>query len=212
MYTLEAMEIVFGTSNPAKIDDIRKIVRNPSIKLETLADLGLKPPEVAEDGATFEENAVIKYDVFRSLVPKSKILVTEDSGIEIDALNGAPGVYARRWSADGRDLSDQEIINKTLKLMKGRPNRTARFVSVLAFGGDGINKQTVRGELVGEILEQPDPKGAVPGFPYRALFYIPQLAKMLYEVHDIPLEQRNLSTHREEAWRKLERLIDNQVK
>lgn len=207
------MDVVFGTNNPAKVDDIRKLIKNSDIVLKTLADLNLKTPDIKESGQTFEENARIKYGALRGLVPDDKLLVTEDSGIEIDALGGEPGVHARRWSPDGRELTDEEIVDKTLKLLRGKQNRTARFVSALAFGGAGVSHQTVRGELIGNILEEPDHKGMIPGFPYRALFYVPQIGKMLYEIHDIPLEQRqNTPTHREKAWQQLETAIREREK
>lgn len=208
LYILQFMEVVFGTSNPAKIDDIRKIIQNADIKLKTLGDLDIILPEIDENGATYEDNAGIKYDALRPLVPENIILVTEDSGIEIDTLGGEPGIHARRWSDDSRELSDQEIIDKTLSQLKHQQNRTARFISVLVFGGGSLKKQSSRGELVGSILEAPDPNGAVPGFPYRALFYVPQLKKMLYQIHDIPAHQRpDVLTHREQAWKKLERVL-----
>jgi len=203
------MEVVFGTSNPAKVDDIRKLIHNPDITLKTLADINVAAPDIEENGKTFEENALIKYDSLRPLIPEQMLLVTEDSGIEIDSLNGEPGVYARRWNPESRELSDEEIVEKTLRLMKDKKDRTARFVSAFALGDTSIKRQTLRGELVGEILTEPDSKGMIAGFPYRALFYIPQLGKMLYEVHDIPLQQRNnVATHREKAWMKLEEIIN----
>ena len=195
------MEIVFGTANKAKVDDVRKIIKDEHISVLSLAEVGTEPPVIAETGTTFEENALIKYNVLRPLVPKDKVLVTEDSGLEIDALNGKPGVYSRRWEAGGRELTDEEVLSKVLSELKEIKDRTARFVSVIVFGGAGIPRQTVRGELAGEILEKPDMNGFVQGFPYRALFYVPQAKRMLYEIHDLPLEERGgVVTHREKAW------------
>jgi XTP/dITP diphosphohydrolase len=203
------MEVVFGTANPGKLKDVNNILASTSLRVKSLRDVELKPFDIPETGTTFEENAVIKFNALRPLIPLDDILVTEDTGIEIDALGGRPGVYSRRWDAEGEEMSDEQILQKVLKEMKGKKDRTARFISVIAFGAAGPTPRLIRGELVGELLEIPDMKGFEPGLPYRALFYIPSIGKMLYEMQDVtPSERQGLLTHREKVWLNLvEKLI-----
>lgn len=90
------MRIIFGTTNPGKLEDVRNLVDDPAIEIKSLIDIGVGMPAVEENGATFGENAILKYDALRPLVPQDYVLVTEDSGLKIDALGGKPGVYSRR--------------------------------------------------------------------------------------------------------------------
>jgi len=197
-------EVVFGTANEGKLKDVNNILASTALRIKSLRDVGLEPFDIAETGSTLEENAIIKFNALRPLIPIDDILVTEDTGIEIDALDGRPGVYSRRWEAGGEEMSDEQVLRKVIDEMKGKKDRTARFISVIAFGVAGPPPQLIKGELVGSLLEEPDMKGFEPGLPYRALFYIPQLKKMLYEVHDVPSSDRQgLLTHREKVWLKL---------
>ncbi len=196
-----SVEVVYGTSNQGKLNDVKKILSDCDVSVLSLPDIGVEVPIIDESGKTFEENAIIKYKALRPLVPNNYILAVEDSGLEVDALDGAPGVYSRRWKAGGKEMTDTESLHKILDEMKGKKDRTAKFVSVIAFGGSGQAMQTIRGELAGVLLEEPDLEGFMEGMPYRALFYIPQLHKMLYQIHGMPLDKRKrLLTHREKVW------------
>jgi XTP/dITP diphosphohydrolase len=198
------MQVVFGTANSGKLKDVKKFMSGSAVDIVSPGDIGIEMPLIKEDGKSFEENAVIKYQALRPLVPGQYILAVEDSGLEVDALGGAPGVYSRRWEVGSKDKTDLGILNRMLDEMKNKTDRTARFVSVIAFGGPGHSMQTVRGELVGELLKKPDMDGFIEGLPYRALFYIPELDKMLYRVHDMPPDKRRgILTHREKVWLKL---------
>lgn len=194
------MKIIFGTSNPKKVDDLKAIPVD-GIEVLTLADVNISMPYVVEDGDTFEANARQKYDALRPLVPEKYLLVTEDSGLEIDALGNEPGVYSRRWNAERTEMSDDELIAKTIRKLEGESNRRARFVSAVAFGGAGIEPQELRGELTGEIIQQVDESGRIPGMPYRALFYVPHMHMMMHEMIAIPYRERaGNPTHRESSW------------
>lgn len=199
------MNIVFGTENVAKLHEVQLITNELKVTVVGLHDIGIQSPDIAETGSTFEENACIKYHALRRLVPKSNLLVTDDGGIGIDALNGEPGVHSRRWNDERREMSDDEIIQKVITSLKGKRDRTARFVICLAYGFDDEPK-VIQKEFIGEMLEKPKelPKDQPAGFPYRAYFYIPQIQKMLFEIHDIPMKERpNVLTHREQAWLQL---------
>lgn len=197
------INIVFGTSNPKKIDDLKAIPVD-GIEVLTLADINVSMPDVVEDGDTFEANARQKYDALRPLVPDEYLLATEDSGLEINALDNQPGVYSRRWNPERTEMTDEALIDKTIREMRGKTNRAARFVSAFAFGGAGRPVQEIRGELVGEILEQVDENNRIPGMPYRAVFYVPTAKMMMQEMIDTPLQKRAPhKTHREIAWLKM---------
>src|SRR3989344_7004429 len=117
------MIVVFGTANSGKLTDVKNLINDSSIDIRSLYDIGVQPPDVVENGETFEENALIKYDTLRPLVPDKYVLVTEDSGLGIDVLNGEPGVHSRRWNRDGREMTDDEIIKKTLKIIKKKKKK-----------------------------------------------------------------------------------------
>ncbi|HTE22732.1 MAG TPA: non-canonical purine NTP pyrophosphatase [Candidatus Limnocylindria bacterium] len=199
-------QIVFGTRNPGKLDDARLFVAS-GIELLTLADAGVDAKlDPEETGTTFEENAWIKYHAYRSALPEDTILVTEDSGMTIDALGGEPGVHSRRWN--GSRMSDQEILDYCLEKMAGQKNRTAHFIVCTVIGGGGIEPQAITGSIDGVLLEKPNMKAFQNGFPFRALMYIPQLGKMMYEIHDTPPGQRpGFQTHREKIWQQIATLV-----
>jgi XTP/dITP diphosphohydrolase len=200
-------QIIFGTSNPKKIEDL-KVISNDTVEVLSLADIDVAMPDVVENGDTFESNARKKYDTLRPLVPDEYILATEDSGLEINALGNEPGVYSRRWNPERSEMTDEALIDKTIHEMQGKVDRTARFVSAFAFGGAGLPAQELRGELMGEILEQADEANRIPGMPYRAVFYVSAAKMMMQEMIDTPLEKRlPHKTHREVAWLKLLEVI-----
>lgn len=195
------IEVVIGTSNPSKLNEFRNIAASSNVKIFSLADIGVEAPEIEESGSSYEENAHIKYDALRPLIPDKYILITEDSGVSIDALNGEPGVHSRRWNDEGREMSDKELIEKMQSQLADKPDRTARFIVAAAFGGSGYRMKAVHGEIVGEMLKTPRVELATEGFPYRAFFFIPSLGIMLSELHNMPAKTRpGFRTHREQIW------------
>lgn len=205
-------EIIFGTYNPGKLDDARKIshVLKLNLRITGIGELGLERVEVDESGESFEANARIKYDTLRPHIDPKLILVTDDSGLAIDALNGEPGIHSRRWNDERREMSDEELVAKMRQELAGKQNRGARFVAVAAIGGANVPLQLRRAELMGEMLEEPDMQGAKPGYPFRAFFYVAEIGRMLYQVHDIPVnERKGLKTHREMLWESIARAINS---
>lgn len=197
-------EFLFASNNPGKLAEVSQFSAHYGWDVKSPRDMGLDiNPE--ETGSTFEENSKLKLEAFLENIEDSELLVVaDDSGIAIDALNGEPGLYSRRWK--GYEMSDDEIVDYCLERMADVPagQRTARFVSVIAYGRKGEEPRFVTGEVTGEILEQPVEAGRIEGFPFRALFYLPQAGKMLYEIHDAPLEERpEHLTHREKAFKNM---------
>ncbi|HLM81138.1 MAG TPA: RdgB/HAM1 family non-canonical purine NTP pyrophosphatase [Terriglobales bacterium] len=142
-------------------------------------------PEVVEDGASFEENARKKAEGY-SLAVRGELVLADDSGLEIDALGGAPGVHSARYAADEphtaeRNTDDEANNARVLRELRGVPEqkRTARFICVLVVARDGQTVQIFRGAAEGIILDAPRGQH---GFGYDPLFYFPQIGKTFAEL------------------------------
>ncbi len=169
-----------------------------SFALETLPDLESIPP-CDETGATFEENAIQKA-LYYSKHCEGQLFV-DDSGLEVDALGGAPGVYSARYG--GPDATDEANNRVLLERMQGIVDRTARFVCVVALGSNGKLIDTFRGAVEGQLLEVPR---GVNGFGYDPLFFYPPFGCTFGEV---PLERKMEVSHRSRALRAMvDRLCD----
>ena len=176
-----------ATGNPGKL---REFQDHSPISIETLPDFRRIPPCV-EDGGTFEENAVIKA---RHYAPyASGLLFADDSGLEVDALGGAPGVHSARFS--GQDSTDQANNLLLLEKLRGVANRSARFVCVIALVEGERLRGVFRGAVAGVILDEP--RGS-SGFGYDPLFYSPALGLTFGEA---PAERKFSLSHRGQALR-----------
>ena len=160
-------------------------------------------PLVVEDRLTFEENARKKAEEYSAYVP-GEIVLADDSGLEVDALNGAPGVHSARYAAEHPHLADantdDEANNaRVLRELKdvSAEKRTGRFVCVLAAARDGKALATFRGTAEGVIL---DAARGTNGFGYDPLFYFPQIQKTFAE---LTAEEKSKYSHRGKAFRKL---------
>jgi XTP/dITP diphosphohydrolase len=158
-------------------------------------------PTPVEDGATFDENATKKANEY-SLAAPGQIVLADDSGLEVDALNGAPGVHSARYAADephrAENNTDDDLNNaRVLRELKGLPPsaRSARFACVLAAARDGVTLATFRGVAEGQILDHLQGTG---GFGYDPLFYFPGIGRTFAEL--TPEEKSNYS-HRGAAFR-----------
>ena len=165
-----------------------------------LKDLGVRvrslgefdgAPEVVEDGATYEENALKKARSAAAFTGKPSL--ADDTGLEVEALDGRPGIHAARFA--GEQCSFQDNITKLLTLLKGVPRerRGARFVCVLAFVAPDGREEFVRGELEGRITEEP---AGIGGFGYDPVFFSPETGKTLAELSP---EEKNRISHRRRA-------------
>lgn len=157
---------------------------------------------VVEDGATFEANARKKAEEYSRYVP-GEIVIADDSGLEVDALSGAPGVHSARYAADEPHLAesntDDELNNrKLIREIKLVPadKRTGRFVCVIAAARDGETLAVFEGKAEGVILERPR---GTNGFGYDPLFYFPQIEKTFAE---LSAEEKAKHSHRGAAFRK----------
>lgn len=190
-------KILVATHNPGKIMEYKEILGGHALEFLLLNDLNiLDEPE--EDGKTFEENAIKKVDFYSQFTDLP--VLAEDGGLEIDHLNGEPGVYSRRWP--GHKATDQELIDMTLSKLEGVPRekRGAQFRVVIAFKKSPKDKiVTAEGVLRGVILERSGAE-VTPGFPFRSLFYLPEIDKV---IGDATSEDETKILHRRIAIEKL---------
>ena len=188
-------ELLYATSNPGKLDEVGNFLGD-AWKMESPKDLGLEI-DVEESGETLEENALLKARAFHEAAP-DVIVMADDTGLEIDALGGEPGVKVRRWKDGKTGISDDEIVDYCLERMKGVPEgeRGAQFRTVIALILPDGTEQLFAGSLRGEIVSSAEGT-RVPGFPFRSLLYLPDTGKMLGE--DPPPD---FKTHREQAVQK----------
>ena len=193
-------KLLIATQNPAKLEEFKMFLRDLPIEVVGLADLGISD-QFEETGSTFEENAKAKALFF---VKKSGLpTLADDGGIEIGILGGEPGIKSRRWLDGKTDAQDEELINYTLKRLEGvsPSKRKAQFRAVLALAIPGGGIYFSEGVIKGVIAEKPLIKRK-EGYPYRSLFYLPQIKKYYFE-DELSKEEERLYNHRYKAVQKL---------
>jgi XTP/dITP diphosphohydrolase len=204
--------ILIATSNPGKLRDFAGAALRHGVEISGIPDFS-SLPAVVEDGLTFEANARKKAEAYSRYVP-GEIVVADDSGLEVDALHGAPGVHSARYAADQPEKAaantDDEANNaRVLRELQNVPpaQRTGRFVCVLVAARDGKTLATFRGVAAGVILDAPR---GTNGFGYDPLFYFPQIHKTFAE---LTAEEKSRYSHRGAAFREFlqwcERSTDN---
>ncbi len=183
-------EIVFATNNRHKLDEVQGLLKN-SVTLRTLEEIGCRE-ELAETQATLEGNALQKaryvYDTY------GVVCFADDTGLEVDALNGEPGVFSARYAGPQRNSEDN--IDLLLNRLRNKADRRARFRCVIALVGQGGSK-LFEGTVYGRILELRRGNG---GFGYDPVFLPDHSEKTLAE---LTREEKNRISHRGEAVRKL---------
>lgn len=185
------MKMVLASKNPHKLVEIQKIVERFDIQLVLESELGVDI-DVEETGTTFEENSLLKAKAVMEATGLPAL--ADDSGIAVDALNGAPGVYSARYGFDDT-LDDWGRLQLLLKNTENVPNgqRQAQFVCVITLMTPEGQMIQARGEVHGELLRAPAGTG---GFGYDPIFYYPPLGKTLAEVAP---EEKNQVSHRARA-------------
>ena len=195
------IELLVGTTNRGKLDEVQGYLKGLPLKTLALPSLGTWPA-VVEDGVTYEDNALKKA---RTLAEYSGYLtLADDSGLEVDALNGAPGIYSARYCGEqGNDEKNNEKLLEELKRV-AEEKRTARFVCVLALcapKSHGAKEWTVRESCEGRVAFSPKGQN---GFGYDPIFFYPQLGKTFGE---IDRETKATVSHRGKALRKLAQFL-----
>lgn len=192
-------ELFYATNNPGKKYEVSKHLSQCGITLKTPDDCGINI-DVPEDGNSLEENAKLKVEAYSELV-NDKLILADDTGLEIDALNGEPGIHVRRWKDKKNRMTDQEIIDYCIERMKDVPKkeRGAQFRTVLALNIPGKETEFFDGILRGYILEKPSIQ-KVEGFPFESLFFVPEWNMLLGDARQLPVEKKqHLLNHREKA-------------
>ena len=186
------MKYVLASKNPKKLIEMRDILSSLGIEVISQSEAGVDV-DAEETGTTFEENALIKA---RAVTLASGLpAIADDSGLAVDALGGAPGVYSARYTGS-HDDSDEDRYNLLLENMKNVQQRSARFVSCIAVTFPGGDVLTARGECVGSIARAPLPGG---GFGYDPVFMLPD-GRMMSQ---LKAQEKNALSHRGAALREI---------
>lgn len=198
------MQIILATNNRHKIEEIKDILSDPEFEIFTLNDFP-DFPKIEETGKTLEENAILKAKAiyrFASLTTSQFThSLADDSGLEVDALDGAPGVFSSRFAGERCSYKDNNV--KLLSLMENVPweKRGATFVCVVAIAKDLDNVKIVKGEVRGIIAHEENGEN---GFGYDPVFYLPELDKTFAQ---LSFKEKNKRSHRAIAFKKAKELI-----
>ncbi|MBU1137994.1 MAG: XTP/dITP diphosphatase [Proteobacteria bacterium] len=180
--------LVLATTNKNKIKEFQELVKDFPIEIRSVGDFG-PIPECIEDGETFDDNA------YKKALHTAKILglpsIADDSGLEVEALNGAPGVYSARYA--GESATDEENCKKLLQEMAGKENRKAAFKCVLSIAVPSGPALTYEGSCEGVILEE---KRGESGFGYDPLFFYEPFNKTFAECN---MKEKNEVSHQGKA-------------
>ena len=195
------MKIILATKNKGKVADFEKLTENMNIEVISFLDEEINFPDVVEDGETFEENSVKK--ALEIAKYTGMITVSDDSGLCVEALDGAPGIYSARYS--GENATDSKNIDKLLEEMKNIPQgeRQAKFVSVVSIAKPDGTVQSFRGEVEGEIIFE---RKGTNGFGYNPVFFSYELQKTFGEA---TMEERVTVSHRARSFRELKEKVLN---
>ena len=194
-------KLVFATGNEGKMREIREILGRPGLTILSQKEAGIVS-NAEENGTTFEANALIKA---RAVAAQTDApVLADDSGLEIDYLNGEPGVYSARYM--GEDTPYEIKNQKLLDLLEGVPEeqRTARFVCVIAAVLPDGREFTTRGTIEGIIGYESRGEG---GFGYDPIFFVPEFGCSTAE---LTMEQKNLVSHRGKALRAMKEVLEGE--
>lgn len=201
--------IIFATGNKNKMIEIRMILADLGCKILSQKEAGIQA-DVVEDGQTFEENALIKAttiaDIARKMPEyKNAVVLADDSGLEIDALNKEPGIYSARYMGEDTsyDIKNQALIDR----LEGVPDekRTARFVCAIAAALPDGSTEVVRGTMEGRIGYEITGEN---GFGYDPIFYLPQFGCSSAELEP---EKKNELSHRGGGLRKMRKVLEEKL-
>jgi XTP/dITP diphosphohydrolase len=190
--------IIFATGNEGKMKEVRIILADLGLEVLSLKEAGINI-DIEENGTTFEENAIIKANAIREIA--NCIVLADDSGLEIDYLDKAPGIYSARYM--GEDTSYDIKNNKILELLKDVPNekRTARFVCAIAAALPNGNVFTTRGTIEGIIGYEIEGEN---GFGYDPIFYLPEYKCTTAQ---LSMDKKNELSHRGKALRAMKEIL-----
>lgn len=195
-------QIVFATGNEGKMREIRAILADIGCEILSMKEAGIQA-DIVENGTTFEENAVIKAKAVASYT--DAIVLADDSGLEIDYLNGEPGIYSARYL--GEDTSYRVKNQNLIDRLQGVPDekRTARFVCAIAAAFPDGTSVVARGTIEGRIGYEERGEG---GFGYDPIFYVPEYGRSTAE---LSAEEKNAISHRGKALRRMKEELKDKL-
>lgn len=200
-------KLLIATTNKGKLAEIKEYLKGLSVEFISLKDLGITQ-EVTEDGDTYQHNSQKKAREYAKIANLPAI--SDDGGLEIDALGGEPGVQSRYWA--GSEGKDEDIIEKMKQVAKELPddNRVARFRAVDSFALPNGQVWSVEDTIEGIIAKEPL-IAIMEGLPYRSFFYLPQIQKYYHEVELTGKEMKEYN-HRYRALQKLKKIIQKELR
>ena len=193
-------QIIFATGNKDKMREIREIMGDMDVEIKSMKEVGIDP-EIQEDGATFEENALIKAKAVAAYT--DAIVLADDSGLEIDYLNKEPGVYSARYMGEDTPytIKNQALIDRLDGVEKEK--RTARFVCAIAAVLPDKQTLVARETMEGFIGYEPE---GTNGFGYDPIFYLDEFG---CSSASLTPEQKNAISHRGKAIREMKKMLKN---
>ena len=196
--------IIAASRNQHKIVEIEAITKKYGMNIISRDEAGIPKIEIEEDGETFEENSLKKAEEIMKMC--GKITIADDSGLMVEYLHGAPGVYSARFA--GEDGNDKKNNDKLLALLEGVPykERKGKFVSVITMVFPNGETLVARGECEGHILTEPEGEN---GFGYDPLF-VPDGYQRTFA--QLTAEEKNSISHRAKALEELEKLLKERIK
>lgn len=195
-------KLLVATTNQGKLKEIKLILKGLPLEVVSLKDLNIEK-SVREQGKTFEENAILKATAHGRM--SGLLTMGEDSGLEVDALGGNPGVFSARY-CKGSDEDRCKLVLKNLEKIPDQ-RRNARFrCAVAVFNPENNEVKTCEGVIEGEIIKEPRGEN---GFAYDPIFYVPELGKTTAQISP---EEKNKISHRGEALRRAKKILEGLIK
>lgn len=194
-------KIIFATGNANKMVEVRMILADCGYEIVSMKEAGIDI-DIVEDGKTFEENAIIKATaISKTMEAEGCVVLADDSGLEVDYMDGAPGIYSARWQGEDTPYSikNQMIIDALADAKE--EERTARFVCAIAAAFPDGMVTTRRGVIEGMIAHQP---AGEHGFGYDPIFFLPEYGKTTAELAP---EDKNKISHRGRALEKIREVL-----
>ena len=200
-------KIIFATGNAGKMKEIREILADLQVEIQSMKEAGIEA-DIVENGSTFMENARIKAESVAKELPKGEqaIVLADDSGLEIDWLNGEPGIYSARYM--GEDTSYRIKNANLISRLEGVPveKRTARFVCAIAAVLPDGEVLTTRGVIEGKIGYE---ERGTNGFGYDPIFYLPDMSRTTAELSP---EEKNAVSHRGKALQAMKEKLSERMR
>jgi XTP/dITP diphosphohydrolase len=198
-YGIKPFRLIAATKNKGKLEEIAQLLAQLPCELVSMEQIGLVD-DIVESGSTFEENALIKAKSIWKVTGEA--VLADDSGLEVDYLDGAPGIYSARYGGDG--ATDTDKNRKLLDALKGVPadKRSARFVCAIALIFEDGSDLSVRGVCEGYIAAEP---AGSNGFGYDPLFYVPEFGMTIAQMDS---DIKNSISHRGNALRKVAKELE----